>query len=561
MNKARPFNTFTQVTSLNDNGTFLVGQMVAGELKFRQLTKAGFIAQFITNAGDAGFAGISTGIIKGGEITINTDTTKFDVAECVAVFVDNTILDAPVVTQITIDAQIGISVSDIASQPVTYLAYSVDGAIIQSGSPLTNEQTREFVQIGAVVHSNNTFINAVNNFQQSINQTTSQLQDLIRSIGSFNIDGNIFSANGSNLLLDKSAGNIFKLNSNFIVNPNNPHVTNIGLQTGLTFRYRLQNSTEYADRTTINPNAYDNAGVLTVVPNNKFTVQRIYVFQSGLVRIQYGQEVYNTLADATSALNTQDFVLESNIEQNSVFRAYLIVKQGTTNLSTATDAVFFEVPKFGLVASTGGGGATATTLQEAYEAGTDPEIITNSVRGAVSFKRGSGADTDNVVEFLNGVGAIKARIQGDGKANFEAIRFGLDTADANTLDDYEIGTYTPSFTFGGGTTGVTYAYRVGQYVKIGKLVTVCGFIILSNKGSASGDVAIVNLPFAGDVSGAYYYCGQIGWAVNFIDNSFKQIYSDGNLNRLYMRKGDGILQSSELTNTTELMFSITYKTQ
>ena len=36
------------------------------------------------------------------------------------------------------------------------------------------------------------------------------------------------------------------------------------------------------------------------------------------------------------------------------------------------------------------------------------------------------------------------------------ILFGTDTAAANTLDDYEEGTWTPVLSFGGGSTGITY---------------------------------------------------------------------------------------------------------
>ena len=34
------------------------------------------------------------------------------------------------------------------------------------------------------------------------------------------------------------------------------------------------------------------------------------------------------------------------------------------------------------------------------------------------------------------------------------LTFGGDTAQANALDDYEEGTFTPDFTFGGGTNQV-----------------------------------------------------------------------------------------------------------
>ena len=71
-------------------------------------------------------------------------------------------------------------------------------------------------------------------------------------------------------------------------------------------------------------------------------------------------------------------------------------------------------------------------------------------------------------------------------------------ADANTLDDYEEGTWTPALDFGGGTTGIAYAtnYQYGSYTKIGNVVHCHGMIILSNKGSSTGAAYIGGIPFS-----------------------------------------------------------------
>lgn len=69
------------------------------------------------------------------------------------------------------------------------------------------------------------------------------------------------------------------------------------------------------------------------------------------------------------------------------------------------------------------------------------------------------------------------------------------SSDANTLDDYEEGTFTPTLTFGGGSTGLTYLSQGGFYTKIGNQVTVNVTISLSNKGSSTGVAVIGGLPF------------------------------------------------------------------
>lgn len=74
------------------------------------------------------------------------------------------------------------------------------------------------------------------------------------------------------------------------------------------------------------------------------------------------------------------------------------------------------------------------------------------------------------------------------------------SANANTLDDYEEGTWTP--VIGGVTseTGQSYTYQKGTYVKVGKLVMAACRVTLSNKGTITGAVVVKGLPFASESS-------------------------------------------------------------
>ena len=77
-----------------------------------------------------------------------------------------------------------------------------------------------------------------------------------------------------------------------------------------------------------------------------------------------------------------------------------------------------------------------------------------------------------------------------GQIKFPATQ--VASADANTLDDYEEGTWTPTVV---GTTGTaTYTTREGHYTKIGRQVTVT-FFISFQKASIAGSVTLASLPF------------------------------------------------------------------
>jgi hypothetical protein len=67
------------------------------------------------------------------------------------------------------------------------------------------------------------------------------------------------------------------------------------------------------------------------------------------------------------------------------------------------------------------------------------------------------------------------------------------SSDANTLDDYEEGTWTPVATATSGS--FTTVNTEGTYTKIGRQVTVCFTVYIADKGTAAGYVGMTGLPF------------------------------------------------------------------
>ena len=68
------------------------------------------------------------------------------------------------------------------------------------------------------------------------------------------------------------------------------------------------------------------------------------------------------------------------------------------------------------------------------------------------------------------------------------------SSDANTLDDYEEGTWTPVVTSGGGS--LTSYTSAGSYIKIGQFVFVRFTFTITSAGSASADAGVAGLPFS-----------------------------------------------------------------
>ena len=69
------------------------------------------------------------------------------------------------------------------------------------------------------------------------------------------------------------------------------------------------------------------------------------------------------------------------------------------------------------------------------------------------------------------------------------------SADANTLDDYEEGTWSPNVDPQTGTYVMVFGSK-GTYTKIGRVVTVQYYFRVVNKGTGSGSCILSNLPFA-----------------------------------------------------------------
>jgi hypothetical protein len=97
-----------------------------------------------------------------------------------------------------------------------------------------------------------------------------------------------------------------------------------------------------------------------------------------------------------------------------------------------------------------------------------------------------------------------ARLQVSGAATFSStvattgIKFPASqvaSADANTLDDYEEGTWSPNVDPQTGTYVMVFGSK-GTYTKIGRVVTVQYYFRVVNKGTGSGSCILSNLPFA-----------------------------------------------------------------
>lgn len=143
------------------------------------------------------------------------------------------------------------------------------------------------------------------------------------------------------------------------------------------------------------------------------------------------------------------------------------------------------------------------------------------------------------------------------------ISFNGDTAAANALDDYEEGTWTP--TFGGSTADgtQTYDFQFGYYTKIGNVVYLTCDINASSISGQAGAPFIRGLPFTSGGGQRYPVptfrdCTAMTTSSGYIISGFV----NSNSNYIYMQTtnltSNGTHSSNTWDSSGRMNFSLTY---
>lgn len=193
-----------------------------------------------------------------------------------------------------------------------------------------------------------------------------------------------------------------------------------------------------------------------------------------------------------------------------------------------------------------------------------------SRRGRFGLNTGSGtlcidmlSDDGNTV--TGRVTMTSTGILGTNAVKFPATQ--VASTDANTLDDYEEGTWTPVLTAATAPAGVTYQVQSGRYVKIGSVVHLFFGLKVSSVGSGgAGVVRISGLPFAQVGTGSYSEAAvllgaQGGFATAANAGHVGIFVATGSAYiefRLMSTNGDTEIPWSEITTSTFLGREIVY---
>jgi hypothetical protein len=131
-----------------------------------------------------------------------------------------------------------------------------------------------------------------------------------------------------------------------------------------------------------------------------------------------------------------------------------------------------------------------------------PEIRIDATSGAGRNYKIHSDGNELYIEGIGSSGSLKIGEDGTYGVSIDLGTGGIQASDgiylggtgtANKLDDYEEGTWTPTFT--SGITSVTYSAQQGQYTKVGRMVSFA-FRLEITAGTADGNILeISGLPF------------------------------------------------------------------
>lgn len=237
--------------------------------------------------------------------------------------------------------------------------------------------------------------------------------------------------------------------------------------------------------------------------------------------------------------------------------------------------------------------ATADTTDR-LAVGADASLFTNAGSShRMKINKATAGDTASITYEdglsgraeigLTGDDALHVKVSPNGSSWFEALNIaqasGLvslpigqlafpatqnPSSNANTLDDYEEGTWTPQLQFNSGVVGITYSTQLGRYTKIGRLVNATCNIVLTSKGSSTGIAQIAGLPFTA-ANDSIYASAATGLATGMASVTGAVLClltpNTQKLTIYHSNNGAGVnLTNSNFGATSQILFTLAYET-
>ena len=259
-------------------------------------------------------------------------------------------------------------------------------------------------------------IRSITNKPLTLNAPMNQLQDGFNNSKIINDSGNTIEAanSGVNLTINKLSGIAKGHGINAPTSFDNPNKVTVSLVNVADYRIVNQNGeTTGTLVTTPEVSTFDNLGVSDPITGNNYQIMKLWLDPVNNIRFLQKGTIIHSATDIDNGLHLQEEAPEPALLSETCYViARLVLKAGTTTFDADSRNTILQGSG---EAGTGGGAGAVATSQLAYEAtSVEPEILTNTTRGAFSIQRGTDFDSNDVFEILNGAGAQVFSARGDG---------------------------------------------------------------------------------------------------------------------------------------------------
>ena len=315
-----------------------------------------------------------TGLLNGGVITTQS-ATVYQISSGSGIIVDlnASLSDNPYPTiQYLNWGNLSASISAFTSSyQQVFVGIDSTNNIFAQGTPFTNGQFDNIINIGNVLFQNGSTINGVKT-QPSVAYGFEQQQNVFnRAFGPLKLSGYTLAPSASSTgSLIVGSGTAYAPGSNYTVDPNDPYYTvDSGTNISKIFRYYQSGSTWVyltnagAGYSTIDPANYSNNGTLTGVGAGNWSIQRVFWYPNSVTKaivVYYGNASYPTEAEALANISFESFVEAPNTAANAIYLGAVIINGNGVFTSPSTYTIY-PGGLFRQVGGSGGGGSIVTT--------------------------------------------------------------------------------------------------------------------------------------------------------------------------------------------------------
>jgi hypothetical protein len=401
-------------------------------------TKASVIANIATDNLDK----LITGIISGGEVTLNANTTLIDISAAVY-YIQG--------VKYTYAGATGLSSSIGAGQSSRRFGLTTTGLVNQQ-SNFTSAQKQTILPIARVQNvqgatgSGQTLNPPIDTrfliSEEGYNQRLWQEE----AIGVLYYTGGIITESGTALQLNESSGSFYdaQRKKQNITGSSNIEAIKV---------YHVAGVDTYSTKATlVVPNTqYDNGTDLVTAANNKWLNHTLLKSprEGNEFFLVYSNAEYTSQATAEAALPSYG-VFANQATSGLIAVAQLIIQKSASSIARIKDIRPF-------IGGTVGATLGTSNLQQTYDNSTNPEIVTDAQRGALTIKAGV-SNTDNILEVQNLTGNTRLFATGNGSLN---IGEGVGTEDVVlSLGNGRTGNGYAIIDLVGDATNTDYALRL-----------------------------------------------------------------------------------------------------